>query len=94
MSLLPFPGTDVLPGIAFPLPCGSIVGPLGLGSPRVQSNSLAALGSAVLCVATTAFVLPGRFAFAPFRYLGLTRFSFVSLPACAEVGSPTDRIHP
>ena len=94
MSLLPFPGTDVLPGIAFPLPCGSIVGPLGLGSPRVQSNSLAALGSAVLCVATTAFVLPGRFAFGSLPVPWVDALLFVSLPACAEVGSPTDRIHP
>jgi hypothetical protein len=90
MSLLPFPSTDVMPGIAFPLPCGSIVGPLGLGSPRVQAEVVPS--PAVPCVATTAFVRPGRFAFAPFRYLGLTRFSFVSLPAGAEVGSSTGRV--
>ncbi len=39
------------------------MGPLGLGSPRLRPRCPAAPGPAVLRVATTAFVLPGWFAF-------------------------------
>ena len=50
-----------MPGIAFPRPASVIVGPLGLGSPRVRARDIPC--PAVLCVATTAFVRPGRCAF-------------------------------
>src|ERR1017187_1110861 len=94
MSLLPFPDTDVIPGIAFPSRClaAVIVGPLGLGSPRVQTGGIAAPGPAVLCVATTAFALPGRFAFGSLPVPWVNALLFVSLLACAGVGSSAGRV--
>ena len=48
-----------------------IVGPLGLGSPCIRVG--VAPSPAVLCVATTAFVRPGRSAFGSLPVLELTR---------------------
>jgi hypothetical protein len=67
-----------------------IVGPLGLGSPRVRAE--VAPCPAVLCVATTAFVLPGRFAFGSLPVPWVDALVFVPLPACAGVGSSAGRI--
>jgi len=66
-----------------------IVGPLGLGSPRLRAEI--APGPAVLCVATTAFVLSGRFALGSLPVPWVDALVFVSLPACAEVGSSVGR---
>jgi len=56
-----------------------IVGPLGLGSPRVRNFVFSDSAPAVLRVATTAFVLPGWFAFRSLPVpSGLRRFGFVS----------------
>ncbi len=65
------------------------MGPLGLGSPRFRPGL--APGPAVLCAATTAFVLPGRFAF---RFLPVPWVDalFVFLPAGARVGSLAGRV--
>jgi hypothetical protein len=69
------------------------VGPLGLGSPRVRAWAIPC--SAVLCVATTAFVLPGWFAFRSRPVPWVDALLFVSLPACARVGSSVGRVgHP
>jgi hypothetical protein len=68
------------------------VGPLGLGSPRFRSGLCP--GPAVLCVATTAFVLPGWFAFRSRPVPWVDAFSFVFLPACARVGSSAGRVDP
>src|SRR6266481_819479 len=46
------------PALPSRAPSSVIVGPLGLGSPRVRAG--VAPCPAVLCVATTAFVLSGR----------------------------------
>jgi len=67
-----------------------IVGPLGLGSPRVRAE--VAPCPAVLCVATTAFVFPGRFAFGSLPVPWVDAHWFVSLLACARIGSPVDRV--
>ena len=67
-----------------------IVGPLGLGSPRVRAEI--ALCPAVLCVATTAFVRPGRFALGSLPVPWVDALLFVSLSACTEVGSSADRV--
>ena len=93
-SLLSCLGADVIPGIAFPQPRGFIVGPLGLGSPRVRTMCLAAHRPAVLCVATTAFVHPGRFAIRSLPVPWVDALCFVSLPTCAGVGSSAVRIDP
>ena len=69
---------------------GVIVGPLGLSSPRVRAE--VAPCPAVLCVATTAFVLPGRFAFGSLPVPWVDALVFVSLFACAEVGSSAGRV--
>jgi hypothetical protein len=66
-----------------------IVGPLGLGSPRVWARCIAAPRPAVLCVATTTFVHPGRCACRSLPVPWFDALSFVSLPACAEFGSST-----
>ena len=47
---------------------------------------------AVLCVATTAFVLPGRSAFGSLPVPWVDALCFVSLPACARVGSSAGRV--
>src|ERR1035441_530224 len=65
-----------------------IVGPLGLGSPRFRAG--VAPCPAVLCVATTAFVRPGRCALCSLPVPWVDAL-FVSLPACAGVGSSTGR---
>ena len=65
-----------------------IVGPLGLGSPRLR----AALRPAVLCVATTASVRPGRSAFDSLPVPWCDALVFVFLPACADFGSSAGRI--
>ena len=69
-----------------------IVGPLGLGSPRLRAWRTAAPCSAVLCVATTAFVRPGRFALRSLPVPWVDALWFVSLPACAGVGSSAGRV--
>src|SRR5713101_5941817 len=69
-----------------------IVGPLGLGSPRVRARCLTAPRPAVLCVATTTFVLPGRCACRSLPVPWVDALDFVSLPACAGVGSSADRV--
>jgi hypothetical protein len=61
------------------------VGPLGFGSPRFRTGDLPC--PAVLCVATTAFVSPGRFAFGSLPVPWVDALLFVSLPASAGVGS-------
>ena len=68
------------------------VGPLGLGSPRVRAE--VAPCPAVLCVATTAFVLPGRFTCRSLPVPWVDALFFVFLPARAGVGSSTDRADP
>jgi hypothetical protein len=68
------------------------VGPLGLGSPRVRSRAIAVPLPAVLCVATTAFVLPGRFACRSLPVPWVDALLFVSLPARAGVGSSSGRV--
>ena len=67
-----------------------IVGPLGLGSPRVRVRAIPC--PAVLCVATTAFVLPGRSAFGSLPVPWVDALWFVSLPVCAGVGSSAGRV--
>ena len=67
-----------------------IVGPLGLGSPRVRSR--VAPCPAVLCVATTAFVHPGRFAFGSLPVPWVDALFFVSHSALARVGSSVGRV--
>ena len=69
-----------------------IVGPLGLGSPRVRSRVSPC--PAVLCVATTAFVRPGRSAFGCLPVPWVDALRFVSLPARAGVGSSAGRVDP
>jgi hypothetical protein len=71
---------------------GVIVGPLGLGSPRVSDQSHRWLRPAVLCVATTAFALPGRFAFSSVPVPWVDALAFVSLPARAGAGSSAGRV--
>jgi len=66
------------------------VGPLGLGSPRVRSR--VAPCPAVLCVATTAFVRPGRCALCSLPVPWFDALWFVSRPACAGFGSPAGRV--
>jgi hypothetical protein len=68
----------------------SIVGPLGLGSPRVRSGL--STSPAVLCVATTAFVRPGWFAFRSRPVPWVDASCFVFLPARAGVGSASVRV--
>jgi hypothetical protein len=65
-----------------------IVGPLGLSSPRFQARASPCL--AVLCAATTAFVLPGRSALGSLPVPWVDAL-FVSRPACAGIGSPAGR---
>ena len=68
-----------------------IVGPLGLGSPRIRFNAFGAV-PAVLYVATTAFVRPGWFAFRSRPVPWVDALCFVFPPACAGVGSFTVRV--
>ena len=65
------------------------MGPLGLSSPRLQSRNLAAPELAVLRIATTTFVHPGWFALGSRPVPWVDARLFVSLLACARVGSPT-----
>jgi hypothetical protein len=81
-SLLPFPSTDVMPGIAFPLPCGCYRGSLGPRFPTRPGRGHPLPRGTVRCYDC---LRPSRSVRHPFRYLGLTRL-FVSLPACAEAG--------
>jgi hypothetical protein len=67
-----------------------IVGPLGLGSPRFRSGLPPA--PAVLCVATTAFVLPGRSACRCLPVPWFNALLFVFLPALAGLGSSDRRV--
>ena len=67
-----------------------IVGPLGLGSPRLRTGALPR--PAVLCVATTAFVRPGRSAVCSLPVPWVDALCFVFLPACAKVGSSAVRV--
>jgi len=80
--------------LALPSRClaAFIVGPLGLGSPRVRAGCIPAPCPAVLCVATTAFVLSGWFAFRSLPVPWVDALGFVSLPACARVGSSVGRV--
>jgi hypothetical protein len=71
-------------------PASVIVGPLGLGSPRFRTG--VAPCPAVLCVATTAFVLPGRSAFGSLPVPWVNASCFVSPSACAKVGSSAGRV--
>jgi len=57
-------------------PCGCYRGSLGLGSPRFRAGVVSR--PAVLCVATTAFVHPGRFAFGSLPVPWLTHFDLSS----------------
>ena len=66
------------------------MGPLGLGSPRFRTE--VAPCPAVLCVATTAFVLPGRFACRSLPVPWVDALFFVSLPTRAGVGSSAGRV--
>ena len=66
------------------------MGPLGLGSPRFRAGD--APCPAVLCVATTAFVLPGRFALRSLPVPWVDASWFVSLPTCVGVGSSIGRV--
>ena len=66
------------------------MGPLGLGSPRFRAGVLPC--PAVLCVATTTFVHPGRSAFGSLPVPWVDALLFVSLPACARFGSPAGRV--
>src|SRR5882724_4791563 len=90
MSQLPFFGVDVMPGFAFPRSAECYPGPLGLGSPGVRTGITPC--PAVLCVATTAFVRPGRFALCSLPVPWNNALSFVSLPACAGFGSSVGRV--
>src|SRR5882724_4315106 len=81
MSQLPFFGVDVMPGFAFPRSAECYPGPLGLGSPGVRTGITPC--PAVLCVATTAFVLPGRSALCSLPVPWVDALCFVPLPACA-----------
>ena len=71
---------------------GVIVSPLGLGSPRVSGPSHRWPCPAVLFVATTAFALPGRFAFSSVPVPWVDALAFVSLPARAGAGSSAGRV--
>ena len=62
-----------------------IVGPLGLGSPRLRTEL--APCPAVLCVATTASVPPGRSAFGSLPVPWVDVLLLVSLPVGAGIGS-------
>ena len=66
------------------------MGPLGLGSPRFRNRLLPA--PAVLCIATTAFVLPGRCAFGSLPVPWCNAWLFVFLPARAGLGSSARRV--
>jgi hypothetical protein len=63
---------------------------LGLGSPRVRAE--VAPCPLVMCVATTAFVHPGRSALSSPPVPWVDAQCFVSLPACAGFGSSVGRI--
>jgi hypothetical protein len=67
-----------------------IVGPLGLGSPRFRPGALPC--SAVLCVATTTSVRPGRCAFGSLPVPWLDAFRFVSLSVRTGFGSHPGRV--
>ena len=79
------------PALPSRVPASVIVGPLGLGSPRVRTGFLPC--PAVLCVATTAFVRPGRSAFGSLPVPWADALCFVSLPACARVGSSAGHVN-
>jgi hypothetical protein len=85
LSLAPKP----CPALPSRAAVGVIVGPLGLGSPRFRTGVIPC--PAVLCVATTTFVHPGRSAFGSLPVPWIDALQFVSLPACAGVGSPAGR---
>jgi hypothetical protein len=70
------------------------MGPLGLGSPCVRARVISDFCPAVLCVATTAFVLPGWFTCRSLPVPWVDAQFFVSLPARAGVGSSMDCVGP
>jgi len=81
-----------MPGIAFPLPCGFYRGSLGPWFPTRSAE--VAPCPAVLCVATTAFVRPGRCALCSLPVPWFDALWFVSRTACAGFGSPVGRADP
>ncbi len=66
------------------------MGPLGLGSPRVRAEVIPC--PAVLCVATTASVRPGRYAFGSLPVPWVDALLFVFRSACAVFGSHDGRV--
>ena len=80
-----------MPGIAFPRSC-ELLSWVPWASVPHASGPRSAPCPAVLCVATTAFVRPGRFAFGSLPVPWVDAFVFVSLPACAGVGSSAGRV--
>ena len=89
-SLLPFLGADVIPGIAFPRSCECYRGSLGPRFPTLPGSGLSPAPRYCALLRLPSSIPVGPL-LAPFRYLGLTR-SFVSLPACAGVGSSAGRV--
>ena len=69
-----------------------IVGPLGLGSPRVQFRFVSVPVPAVLCLAATPFVRPGRFASGSLPVPWSDPLSFVFLRTRVRVGSRSVRV--
>ncbi len=91
-SLLPVLGADVMPGIAFPRSGECYRGSLGPRFPTPPTRPIARHCPAVLCVATTAFVHPGRSAFGSLPVPWSDALLFVFLPACAGFGSSAGRV--
>jgi hypothetical protein len=86
LSLAPTP----CPALPSRAPASVIMGPLGLGSPCVRAGDVPC--PAVLCVATTACVLPGRSAFGSLPVPWCDALFFVFLRACARFGSSIGRV--
>ena len=83
-SLLPFLGADVMPGIAFPLPCGFYRGSLGPRFPTRPGKELSPAPRYCALLRLPSSVPVGPL-LAPFRYLGLTRYG--SCPSRLAPGS-------
>src|SRR5262245_37853695 len=92
MSLLPFLDTDVMPGIAFPLPCGIYRGSFGLQFPTRPGRGCPPPRGTVwcyVCLRTSRSVHFWR----PSGALG-GRACLVLLSTVVEVGSVVGRVGP
>jgi hypothetical protein len=91
-SLLPFLNTDVMPGIAFPLPCGFYRGSFGPWFPTRPGGGCPPPRGTVRCYDCLRPSRSVHFRSLPVPWVD-ARF-FVFLPACAEVGSSVGRVSP